>query len=67
MSRALWWCSVCGRPTSRRPDDGPYARCLAHSNLPTTADLLPPLPNEIMPTMAAQLSEDTQATREKGH
>lgn len=55
MTRQRWFCSLCGAMTTRPPDDGRYARCVAHSNLPREADLTPPDPLTTIPPMAAEL------------
>lgn len=53
MTRARWFCAICGALTNRPPDDGRYARCAAHSTLPLDRDLIPPDPATNLPTMAA--------------
>lgn len=62
MTRQRWFCSYCGALTSRPSFDGRFARCPAHSTLPREADLIPPDPITILPTMAAQ-SFDWQTYR----
>lgn len=63
MSRARWFCSFCGAMTARPPDDGRFARCAAHEGLPRERDLIPPDPLTTLPTMAAELREDTSPAR----
>lgn len=55
MTRMRWFCSYCGAMTNRPPDDGRYARCTAHMNLPLEACLIPPDPLESLPVTAATI------------
>lgn len=65
-TRVRWFCAYCGSITQRHPDprDG-KVRCHAHSTIPPDHVLIPPDPLTSLPTLAAQLREDTQPTEGK--
>lgn len=54
--RQRWFCSFCGAITRGRPGADGLTRCVAHKDL---VDALPVDPLQSIPTMAAQLREES--------
>jgi hypothetical protein len=63
MTRERWFCCLCGAVTTRRPNTAGRVFCHAHAGL--TVDEAPPDPLESIPTLAAQLREDTPTRKGK--
>jgi hypothetical protein len=53
MSRTLYWCCLCGAPTSRVPRPDGRALCRAHSTV--ALDFVPPDPLNSLPMHADEL------------